>query len=115
MKVLITLCIFLSVMTLSAQSSITGIWDTGKENTKIQITEVEGVMNATIYSSDNSKLEIGAPFLKEVMKDGDEWKGKLYSFKKRKWFQVTITEREEELQAKVKAGAMKKKLKWTRV
>ena len=114
MKSILTACIVVVSLTLNAQSSITGVWILGQENTRIQIVEEEGVASATIYSTDNDKLEVGTPFLKEIVLKGDEWKGKMYSFKKKKWFNATFTENGDKLKVKVKAGVMRKKLEWTK-
>lgn len=114
MKILVTICILISGMTLNAQTSILGTWNTGKENTIIEITEEDGVCSATFISSDNAKLKIGSQFLKDVKAVKAEWKGKLYSVKKKKWYDVTLKEKGDILEAKVKAGLMKKTLEWKR-
>jgi len=84
----------------------------GKDNTIIQINEADGIFSGEIKSSDNEKLEVGTPMLKDIMLESGEYKGKLYSFKKKKWLSVTLTPDGKILKAKVKAGAIKKTVEW---
>ena len=54
-KVTLVFCILFSAITMNAQQSIAGIWNIGNDNTKIEITEANGVYEAKIISSDNAK------------------------------------------------------------
>lgn len=115
MKHVLTLSLFLMAVTISAQTSIEGTWNIGKENTIINIIDTDGTLSATFVSSDNNKLEMGALFLKEVTSDGEGWKGKLYNVKKEKWYNVKFKLKNETIEAKVKAGIISKTLTWTRI
>ncbi|MCR9288530.1 MAG: DUF2147 domain-containing protein [Bacteroidetes bacterium] len=114
MKIVFTFCILLSSITMNAQQSITGIWNIGNDNTKIEITEDNGVYGAKIVSSDNAKAKIGSEFLKDVKSVGGEWEGKLYNAKKNKWYDVVLKEKGDQLMATVDAGMMSKTLEWTK-
>ena len=112
MKTVFTFCILCSVLTMHAQQSLAGIWNMGKDNTKIEITEENGVSEGKIVSSDNAKAKIGNQLLKDVKSVGGEWKGKLYSPKKNKWFNAVLEEKGNQLLVTVKAGFMSKTLEW---
>ena len=86
----------------------------GEDNTRIEIVENNAVYSAKIISSDNAKAKIGAQFLKAVKLDGKAWKGKLYSAKRGKWYDVTITRKGDQVFATIDAGLMSKTLEWTK-
>jgi uncharacterized protein (DUF2147 family) len=111
----LTVCIFFSVITVYAQDSFIGIWDTGKENTKIEITRENGVYFGAIHSSDREEAKIGAQLLKDVKLDNNEWKGRLYNAKKEKWYDAKLEIKDGELHIRVKAGIAGKTVKWKRV
>lgn len=112
MKILLTCCLLFSTLALNAQQSIAGIWNMGKDNTKIEITSENGVYGGTIFSSDNAKAKIGNQILKEVKAVGGEWKGKLYSPKKSKWYNAVLKKKGDQLQVTVKAGMMSRTIEW---
>ena len=114
MKVLLSFSFLCLYITLPAQESLVGIWNTGNENTKIEITADDGVYFGTIISSDKADAKIGNQLLKDVKSVQGEWKGKLYSPKKGKWYDATITENGNILEVQVKAGLAKKTLEWTK-
>ncbi len=115
MKVLLTLCMLVSVLTIHAQTSITGIWDMGQENTKIEIKGDQGVYEGRLASSDNSNAKIGNLILKDVKSVGGTWKGKLYSVKKNKWFDAVLKAEGNQLLVTVSSGWTSKTLKWSKV
>ena len=51
-KITIILFAFFATLSMYAQQSIAGIWDMGEDNTKIEITEDNGVFSGKILSSD---------------------------------------------------------------
>ncbi len=112
MKIIVTFCMLFLAITMNAQQAITGIWNMGKDNTKIEITEENGVFGGKIVSSDNANAKIGNQLLKEVKSVGGEWKGKLYSPKKGKWFDAVLVEEGDLLLVTVKAGIMSKTVEW---
>jgi len=66
-----------STLAINAQQSIAGIWNTGKENTKVEIAEADGIYEDKIVSSDNAKAKIGKQMLKEISFVDGVWKGKI--------------------------------------
>lgn len=115
MKMLITCLLVFSAISMQAQESIAGIWNTGKDNTKIEITKEDGAYVGKIQSSDNAKAETGTLMLKEVKAVAGEWKGKLYSPKKGKWYDAVLKEAEGQLLITVKAGLMTSTVEWKKV
>lgn len=114
MKAIITFYFFISVLTINAQQSLAGTWNTGQDNTQIEISSTQGVYSGKIIASDNAKAKIGRLLLKDLKSVGEEWKGKLYSPKKNKWLTAVLKEKGDQLLVTVKAGMMSKTLKWKR-
>ena len=104
--------LFLSIISLHAQTAPTGVWNTGTDNTKIEIAEADGSYVGTLISSDNEKAKVGKQLLKDIELDGETWKGKLYAPKKGKWIDAVLEEKGEELLITVGSGFMSKTLEW---
>lgn len=114
MKIVFTLCILFSAITMNAQESIAGIWNTGQDNTKVEITTTDDIYNGKIVSSDNEQVKIGNLLLKDIKSVKGEWKGKLFAAKKGKWYNAILEEKAGKLLVKVKAGMVSKTLEWTK-
>lgn len=112
-NIVLTLCILSSIIAVHAQGSLKGIWNTGKDNTKIEITQEEDVYIGKIISSDNVNAKIGNQLLKDVRLVDGEWKGKLYAPKKKKWLDAVVKEENKQLFITVSAGFMSKTITWT--
>ena len=112
MKVVFTSCILFLALAMNAQESLTGIWNTGKDNTKIEITENNGVYSGKVISSDNGQVKIGKLFIKDVKSVGGEWKGKMYSPKKDNWYNAVLEEKGKQLLVTVKSGMMSRTIAW---
>lgn len=116
MKQTISLISFLFFITsIQAQEAIEGIWDTGKENTQVQIQAIENQYEGTIISSGNSEAPIGDRIIKEVSQDGDIYKGKLYAAKKKKWVKATFSPTGQILVITISVGWRKKTVEWKKV
>ena len=113
-KSLLILILVATSFAVSGQNDISGLWNTGKQNTKVQIVEEEGIYSGVIYSSDNENAKIGRQLLKNVKSEDGKLKGKLYSIKKDKWVNVVVSENEDVLTLKVKAGMIKRTIEWDR-
>jgi len=96
---------------LSYSQSIEGVWNTGKENTTIEIKNGEG----KIYSSDNQKATKGKLMIKEIQKTNNTYKGKLYIIKKKRWVDAEFIPNGNSLNVTVSAGWRSKTLKWNLV
>lgn len=111
-KITIILFALFATLSMKAQQSIVGIWNTGEENTKIEITESNGAFSGKILSSDDAKAKIGNQILKDFKFNNGEGRGKMYAAKKGKWYDAVLKEKENQLEVKIKVGLMSKTLKW---
>ena len=114
MKAVLTFCILFTVLTMHGQSTIKGIWNTGEDNTKIEIKESNGFYEGKLFSSANAKAKVGTLILKEVKTSGGNWKGKMYSIKKNKWFDAVLNIEGNQLVITVNAGWTSKTFTWSR-
>lgn len=114
MKNLFIIALFFFSFSSIAQSDISGIWLTGEENTKIEISESNGQLTGKIHSSDNPKAQVGKTMLKDLKQKGDTWTGQLYAAKRDKWVDVAITPKSEVLELKVKVGFVSRTIEWAK-
>jgi uncharacterized protein (DUF2147 family) len=115
MKVITTLFLLMfSITYSSAQQSIEGLWETGKEESIIDISLSSEQLIGKIKSSNNKKAEIGKIILKELRKEGNKWVGKIYAAKRKKWYHVEIISKEDVLELKIGSGLMSKSLQWNK-
>ncbi len=113
MKITFTLCILFLSITLSAQTSIVGTWNTGQENTIVEIDQENEHWLGKIQSSDNTDAVIGKTILKDLEPKGDSWTGLIFLAKRQKWAKVKITSRAAQLDLVVTYGLLKKRLAWS--
>ncbi len=110
-KLAILLVFLLATISIHAQS-IEGLWNTGKENTLISIKKKNNTYEGTIHSSDNSKAEAGKTLVKDVVKNGNIYKGKLYVVDKGEWYNAEFEPKNEKLAITVSNGLGKKEIEW---
>ncbi len=110
-KLSILILVFFTAISMNAQSLV-GIWNTGEDNTKIEITEDNGVFFGKILSSENAKANIGKQIIKDVKLIDGEYKGQLYAAKKGKWYDAVLKENSSQLNITIKVGWMSKTLAW---
>lgn len=113
-KTIILLLILFSTFSIYAQSSIEGIWDTGNDNTKVEIKKIDGKLEGKIASSDNTKATIGKLIIKELQEDGDEYKGKLYAIKKSRWVDAVFAQKGQKLIMTISAGFRSRTVEWVK-
>ena len=109
------LIVFISLFYLIQNSpdyDIIGTWNTLNENTKIQIIEQKGLLIGRIKSSDNPKAKVGRLILKDLIKTGNSWSGKIYVVKKNEWCDVDITSKKNNLNLKIHFGFINKSIVW---
>ena len=99
---------------LAAQADITGKWETGEDNTIVEITEKDGVYKGEIFSSDKEGEEIGRQMIKDVKLDKGKFKGKI-SPPGMGWKNVEFEREDNTLKVKVSVAFIKKKFKWTKM
>lgn len=116
MKKITFLLIFtiLSSTYIVAQTPIDGVWNTGKDNTKINITEENSIWTGKTLSSDNENAKIGTVMLKDLEKKGKTWHGKLFFAKKNVWYNVKIQPNGDQLELTIKVGFISKTITWER-
>ncbi len=110
-KFSILILVLFVALSMNAQT-IVGVWNTGKDNTKVKITKVNDIYNGKIHSSDNPKAKIGNPILKDVKFSNGKGKGKIYAAKKGKWYEVILEESGDKLNVTIKVGFKSKTLTW---
>jgi uncharacterized protein (DUF2147 family) len=112
MKILIVLLSLFTIFQNSTEHSIVGTWNTLEDNTKIQIIEQKGMLTGSIKSSDNTKAQVGRLILKDLVKSGNAWTGKIFAVKKNEWYDVEITANINKLNLKIQVGFLHKNLTW---
>jgi uncharacterized protein (DUF2147 family) len=110
-KILIVIFSLLS-FSIHAQSLIQGIWETGEDNTRIEIRQTNGQWLGKIKSSDNNKAEIGKIILKGLKKDDNKWIGELYAAKRKQWYDVEISPKGNALELEISVGFFSKSIEW---
>ena len=112
MKILIVVLSLLYIFQNSNENNIVGTWNTLEDNTKIQISEQNGILIGKIKSSDNIKAQVGRLILKDLTKNGNSWNGKIFAAKKNEWYDVEITAKKNALNLKIQVGFLHKNLTW---
>ncbi len=97
-----------------SQSELLGTWDTGDENTKIQISEANGELTGVLKSTDNEQAKIGRVILRDLQQQGTKWTGQIWAARRQKWFDVEITSSENLLELEIDAGFRSKTVEWKR-
>lgn len=106
--------LLLTALSVSAQTAPTGVWNTGKENSKVEVMAVDGGFIGTLISSDNENARIGTQLLKDVKPDGNGWKGSLFSPRRGEWYDATLEMDGEVLVITIGSGFLSKTVKWKR-
>lgn len=95
-----------------AQPSILGRWNIGQENTVIEVKETAGKIEGRIVTSDHTKVPIGRLILKDVYRVNQNFKGKLYSLRKGKWFDTEFYLKQEKMEVAITVGWATRKINW---
>ena len=99
---------------LSAHDDLKGIWQTGRNNTLIEIYEKDNSLYGKVIFSDNPEAPVGKDVLENLTRDGNTWKGTMYSWKKDKRANVTVEPAGNSLKIKIDAGLIPVTLEWER-
>ena len=110
-KLQILILVLFTTISMNAQS-LAGVWNTGEDNTKIEITDDNGVFSGKILSSDNAKAKIGNQILKDIKFSNGEYKAKLYAAKKGEWYDAVLKENGNQLDITIQVGWMSKTIEW---
>jgi len=112
----IILTTFAAVSTLFASDSITGNWNTGKENSIVFIQKNEsGRYVGTLVSSDNQNAPVGSKILRNFSHVDGEWRGSIYVVKRRMVRDATLSCQGDTLLLEIDAGFRTEKVHWVRV
>jgi uncharacterized protein (DUF2147 family) len=115
MKSIFIFCISLLSFSLQAQSSIQGIWNTGKDNSLVEIVQqTKGHWVGKLKSSDRAQAKVGRVILKDLKKKTNYWTGKIYVARKQKWYNVKLLRKSDLLEVQVSVGIFSKTLEWTK-
>ncbi|MEZ7930725.1 MAG: hypothetical protein QMC21_04290 [Flavobacteriales bacterium] len=112
MKNLITMLVLLIGINSYAQSDISGEWKVGEKNTVIKIDQEKGV--GKIISSDKTKVEIGKLMVKDLKKKKGKWVGKVYSPKRKEWYDAELTNKGNTLNVEISVGFFSKTIEWVK-
>ena len=99
---------------LFAQASIEGRWDTGEQQSRVEISTTAQGITGTIVSSDEPRV-VGKKNLRNLKKVGEHWEGELYAFKRQRWFDLKIEERGDQLELNISVGFFSTQRTWTRL
>ena len=102
------------IVSLSAQNTIEGTWNTGRDNTLIETYEKDGEWFGKVISSENSKAKIGNDILRNITVSDGEWKGKLFMAKRNRLVDAIVEPSDEKLKIIISGGGMKRTLTWAR-
>lgn len=109
-KVFVVIALFVGLGAFS-QNEIVGKWNTGKENSIVEIYEDSGNLFGKIISSDRAEV-VGKINLRNLQNKGDHWEGELFVFKRRSWYDVAIHEDNETLFLVISIGFFEKEVEW---
>lgn len=99
---------------LNAQNDISGIWNTGEDETKIEIKRLESEWKGRVLSSNNSDFKPNTVVLRKLTKKGELWRGQIYAPKRNEWYNVEITQKENLLSLEVSLGFLSRTIEWER-
>lgn len=112
----IFLVLIISLFSLNsyAQSDVSGEWIVGEQNTVVKIEQDNGIYTGKIISSDNPEAKIGNPMVKELKQTKGKWKGKVYSPKRKEWYDAEFIQKGNKLNLEIKVGFFSKTVEWTK-
>lgn len=113
-NIFLVLIISLFSMNVFAQSDVSGEWIVGEKNTVIKIGQQNGIYSGKIISSDNPNVKIGKLMVKELKQTNGTWEGKVYSPKRKEWYDAEVTQEGNKLLIEISVGFFSKTVEWTK-
>ena len=110
----IAILISLYGITLSAQDNLSGIWNTGNQNTVVKIEKYNDYFIGKIISTSNEKAKPGTLIMKDVTLKKGKWIGKMYAPKRDEWYDAEIIPANNKLTITVTVGFFSKTIEWIR-
>lgn len=111
----VLLFVLFAAISVNAQTAISGTWNTGTDNTTIELKKTGDKYGGKIVSSDNSKAKKGKQIVKDVTSQKGAWKGKIYIAQKGKWADAKFVRKGDTLEVTIYSGWMSKTVKWEKV
>ena len=113
MKNLISMFV-LSILSVAtyAQIDVAGIWNTGDQNTLVEIQEENGRYIGKVLSSDNPKMKEGTLILKDILLKKGTCEGKVYAPRRGEWYDTTLEKQNGTLKLEVSLGFFNKTIEW---
>ena len=113
-NIFLVLIISLFSMNSFAQSDVSGEWIVGEQNTVVKIEQQSVIYSGKTISSDNPKVEIGKLMVKELKQNKSKWEGKVYSPKRKEWYDAEFTPKDNKLTIEISVGFFSKTVEWTK-
>ena len=114
MKYILIIISFFPFLVGLSQAEIEGVWDTGTDNTIIQIYKSSTQFEGKVISSDNEKAKPNMQVIRNVKKVGDHWEGEFYIPFFGKWLDTELRPEQNNLKVKVHVGWFSKSKTWRR-
>jgi len=114
-NIILVLTISLFSINSFAQSDVSGEYIVGEKNTIVKIEQHNSIYSGKIISSDNPNVENGKLMVKELKQTKGKWKGKVYSPKRKEWYDAEFIPQENKLDVEISVGFFSKTVEWTRV
>lgn len=112
---LLIICMMLISVMAWAESDIIGRWETGKENTVVEIAESAVGVCGRVVSTEGEVAKAGTLILKDIKQDGGVWEGSIFSVKRNEWYNAEIRQEADTLYVKVSVGFMSKTFEWKKL
>ena len=109
----LVLSLLLAPAVVHADEPIEGRWHTPKAEGTVEIDVDGGVLTGKLVASTNENATLGTVILRDFRRSGDGWKGKIYSPKRGKTADATLTLEDQKLVIEVSAGLRTKTIVWT--
>ncbi len=108
----VLLTIFSITAYAQSNAGLAGEYILGEQNTIVKIEQHDDVYSGKIMSSDNSKAEVGKLIVKDLQQKKNKWKGKLYSPKRKEWYDAEFTTKGDVLEVEISTGFFSKTIEW---
>lgn len=104
-----------SSLTLSAQGNLSGIWNTGNQNTLVKVEKQDNAFLGKIISTDSKNAKPGTLIMKNVKMKNENGVGKLYAPKRKEWYDAKFCLTENKLTITITVGFFSKTVEWTKI
>lgn len=98
-----------------AQEAIEGIWQTGKDNTIIEIQKSANHWIGKVVSSDHEDATPGQVVIRNLVRGEDDWKGEFYVPPLDSWLDATVVPQGNDIEVTVFVGWFSKSLVWKKL